>query len=179
VRAGCLSPALTRECGIARPHHQGQRINTRAPLNWIIRPSAQEITYRPTHLATGESSDLQRSRAPSCTVSYTPASPARMPRPGARNGDRQGCSDARRGGTASASPSPDAGHPLSERTCRTQRPAPWDCRPWAGWRYSDFGGRSRKETAELDQIKRCGPAPSHLSVTWPNTPTSRGTLRWS
>jgi len=56
VKAGCLSPALTRECGIARPHHQGQRINTRAPLNRIVRPSAQEITYRPTHLVDSTTS---------------------------------------------------------------------------------------------------------------------------
>ncbi len=65
---------------------------------------------------------------------------------------------------------PAAGRTLSERTCRTQRLS----RGTVGrWRYGDFG-RSREETAggtRPDQ--RCGPAHSHPSVTWTNTPTSR------
>jgi len=62
------------------------------------------------------------------------------------------CSDARREGTASTSPTRAAGRPLSGRTCCTQRAAPWGRRPWAGWRYGDFGGAGRKRWLGLDQI---------------------------
>ncbi len=68
------STVLIRECGIARPHHQGQRINTRAPLNWIVRPSAQEITYRPTHLGEGQRPH-QRQRAAATVISVGCSAP--------------------------------------------------------------------------------------------------------
>jgi len=58
-------------------------------------------------------------------VSYTLVRPARIQRRASVTGQTS-CSDARRRITASASPPPAAGRPLSERTCRTQRAAPGD-----------------------------------------------------
>jgi len=68
-------------------------------------------------------------------------------------------------------PASAADRPLSERTCRTHRPAPWDRRPWAvrrlrGELRGNGGRNSARSTLRSRALASVGYRAEHAALAW-------------